>query len=211
MKRGFILSLVLVLFLASSGGASSWNWWAPSPPSGGGSTWGQILWPELNQPSWPAPQPPAPSPGTPPVKPEMPEKPTEPTLPPNSSLTADEQQIINQVNEERAKNGLNVLQLDTGLIALAKKKSQDMAVNNYFDHVSPTYGTVYTMLNSAGISYSRAGENIAVTGSIARVHPLFMGSVGHRVNILHSGYTHLGVGIVKRGVTYYVTQIFIKR
>ncbi len=88
-----------------------------------------------------------------------------------------------------------------------------MAVNNYFDHVSPpTYGTVYTMLNSAGISYSRAGENIAVTGSIARVHPLFMGSPpGHRVNILHSGYTHIGVGVVKRGVTYYVTQIFIKK
>ena len=210
MKRSFLLSFVLVLFLVSSVGASSWNWWAPSAPSGAGdSAWGQILWPELSQPSWPpSTQPPAPSPGTPPVNPEVP---TKPTPPPNSSLTADEQRVFTQVNEERVKNGLNALSLDTGLITLAKMKSRDMAVNNYFDHVSPTYGTVYTMLNSAGISYSRAGENIAVTGSIARVHPLFMGSPGHRVNILHSGYTHIGVGVVKRGVTYYVTQIFIKK
>lgn len=204
MKRGFVLSLVLVLFLVSSVGASSWSWWAPSAPSGSNnSVWGQILWPELSQPSRPSPQPPAPSPGT--------EKPTEPTPPPGSSLTADEQHIINQVNEERVRNGLRVVQIDTELVTLAKRKSQDMAVNSYFDHVSPTYGTVYTMLDSAGISYSRAGENIAVTGSIARVHPLFMGSAGHRVNILHSGYTHIGVGVVKRGVTYYITQIFIKK
>ncbi len=55
MKRSFLLSFVLVLFLVSSVGASSWNWWAPSAPSGAGdSAWGgQILWPELSQPSWP--------------------------------------------------------------------------------------------------------------------------------------------------------------
>lgn len=86
-----------------------------------------------------------------------------------------------------------------------------MAVNNYFSHVSPTYGTVYSMLDQAGVSYSRAGENIAKTGDVSRAHTLFMNSAGHRANVLHSGYTHIGVGIVKRGTSYYVTQIFIKR
>jgi uncharacterized YkwD family protein len=130
---------------------------------------------------------------------------------PNASLTSDEQSLINQVNQERVKNGLKALQIDYQLVALAKQKSHDMAVNNYFSHVSPTLGTVYTMLDRAGVSYSRAGENIARTGSVSRAHPLFMNSDGHRANILHSGYTHIGVGIVKQGTSYHVTQIFIKK
>jgi uncharacterized protein YkwD len=130
---------------------------------------------------------------------------------PNPSLSSDEQSLINQVNHERIKNGQRALTIDYSLVALAKKKSHDMAVNNYFSHVSPTLGTVYTMLDAAGISYSRAGENIARTGSVSRAHPLFMNSAGHRANILHSGYTHIGVGIVKQGTGYHITQIFIKK
>ncbi|MDI9441573.1 MAG: hypothetical protein GX101_00415 [Firmicutes bacterium] len=206
MKRRVLLSLFLVLILAASVGASSWSWWAPSaPPKGGSSNSGQVLWPNVNQ------QPVQPRPTPPVQQPETPAQPVQPTPPPSSSVTADEQLIISQVNQERLKNGLSPLQVDSALVALAKKKSQDMAVNNYFSHVSPTYGTVYSMLDSAGVKYSRAGENIATTGSVSRAHPLFMGSSGHRANILHSGYTHIGVGVVKRGVTYYVTQIFIKK
>jgi uncharacterized YkwD family protein len=130
---------------------------------------------------------------------------------PNPSLSSDEQTLINQVNQERAKNGMKALQIDYSLVSLAKQKSHDMAVNSYFSHVSPTLGTVYTMLDRAGVSYSRAGENIARTGTVARAHPLFMNSAGHRANILHSGYTHIGVGIIKQGTSYHVTQIFIKK
>ena len=83
---------------------------------------------------------------------------------PNPSLTSQEQKLINQVNEERIKNGRQPLQIDYTLVSLAKQKSHDMAVNSYFSHVSPTYGTVYNMLDQAGVSYSRAGENIAKLG-----------------------------------------------
>jgi len=67
------------------------------------------------------------------------------------------------------------------------------------------------MLDSAGVKYSRAGENIATTGSVSRAHPLFMGSSGHRATFSIPATPILGLGVVKRGVTYYVTQIFIKK
>ena len=153
MKRRVLLSLFLVLILAASVGASSWSWWAPSaPPKGGSSNSGQVLWPNVNQ------QPVQPRPTPPVQQPETPAQPVQPTPPPSSSVTADEQLIISQVNQERLKNGLSPLQVDSALVALAKKKSQDMAVNNYFSHVSPTYGTVYSML-TAGVKYSRARKH----------------------------------------------------
>ena len=98
-----------------------------------------------------------------------------------------------------------------GLVKIAKDKSYDMAAYNYFDHVSPNHGTVYNMLTSAGISYQRAGENIATAGSVLRTHELFMNSSGHKANIMSAGYTHIGVGIAQYGRTYYVTQVFIRR
>ncbi|HKM43252.1 MAG TPA: CAP domain-containing protein [Limnochordia bacterium] len=216
MKRILLFVVVCVLLVAPITEAS-WGWWAPVQPN--------IQPPSSNQPSWPSPNPkpnpqpdptpnpnPSPNPGSP-ILPTQPSNPgTGTTVPlPNPSLSSDEQNLINQVNQERTKNGLKALQIDYSLVSLAKQKSHDMAVNNYFSHVSPTLGTVYTMLDRAGVSYSRAGENIARTGTVARAHPLFMNSAGHRANILHSGYTHIGVGILKQGTSYHVTQIFIKK
>ncbi len=219
MKRSWILLVVMLLLVSSVGQASSWGWWSPSTPSAQSPNWNTPTWPTtptlptqptLPQPTPSQPTPPTPSPGTP-LQPVRPSNPSNKVPLPSASLTADEQSLINQVNQERTKLGLQALQIDYSLVALAKQKSHDMAVNNYFSHVSPTLGSVYTMLDRAGISYSRAGENIARTGSISRAHPLFMNSAGHRANILHSGYTHIGVGIVKQGTSYHVTQIFIKK
>ena len=114
------------------------------------------------------------------------------------------------MNQERTEAGLKPLQVDMDLVRVAKTKSHDMAENNYFSHVSPNLGTVYNMLDREGIYYTRAGENIARAASVNRAHELFMNSSGHRANILHSGYTHIGVGIVKHGTSYRVTQVFIK-
>ena len=119
--------------------------------------------------------------------------------------------MLGYINEARAQAGLHALKLDAKLCEGATLKSQDMAANNYFSHQSPTYGSPFEMMRSLGISYRYAGENIAKTGDVNMAHTLFMNSSGLRVNVLHSGYTHIGVGIVKRGTSYYVTQIFIKK
>lgn len=212
MKRILLFALVCLLFAAPLAEAS-WGWWAPTVPNIQPPSWSEPSWPSPSPQPDPEPNPnpnPNPNPGSP-ILPTQPSNPGSKVPLPNPSLTSDEQNLINQVNQERAKNGQQALKIDYDLVALAKKKSHDMAANNYFSHVSPTLGTVYNMLDNAGISYSRAGENIARTGSVSRAHPLFMNSAGHRANILHSGYTHIGVGIVKQGTSYHITQIFIKK
>lgn len=123
-----------------------------------------------------------------------------------------ESQILNLVNKERSKQGLQSLTLNWELSRVAKIKSQDMATNNYFSHQSPTYGSPFDMMKKFGISYRSAGENIAGGQRTAQeVMNSWMNSSGHRANILSSSFTQLGVGYVKGGSygTYW-TQMFIR-
>lgn len=121
-----------------------------------------------------------------------------------------EEQVVNLVNKERAKEGLAPLAIDWELARVAKHKSQDMHDKNYFSHTSPTYGSPFGMMKSFGISYKAAGENIAKgQTSAAQVMEGWMNSPGHRANIMDAKYTHIGVGYVKEG--NYWTQMFIKK
>lgn len=77
------------------------------------------------------------------------------------SLTTDELETFNLINQQRNNNGLSSLKIDAELQRVARIKAQDMVNNNYFDHNSPTYGTPFNMMKNFGISYKTAGENIA--------------------------------------------------
>lgn len=126
--------------------------------------------------------------------------------------TSQAQEILNLVNQERSKQGLQKLTLSNKLTSVANTKAKDMAVNNYFDHNSPTYGSPFEMLQSFGVTYSYAGENIAAGQTTAqRVMTDWMNSSGHRANILNKNYTQLGVGYSKGGsYGVYWCQEFIK-
>ncbi len=118
--------------------------------------------------------------------------------------------MVALVNNERASRGLQPLQVDARLVKLAKMKSVDMIKNNYFGHTSPVYGSPYDMMKAEGITYRKAGENIAGAGTVAQAHTGLMNSAGHRANILDPAYTRIGIGIVKGGpYGYMFTQQFI--
>lgn len=123
-----------------------------------------------------------------------------------------ENQVLQLVNSERSKQGLQPLTLNWELSRVAKIKSQDMRDRNYFNHQSPTYGSPFNMMKNFGISYKSAGENIAAgQRSSQEVMNSWMNSSGHRANILSSSYTQLGIGYVTGGSygTYW-TQMFIR-
>ena len=159
----------------------------------------------------PAPAPsPAPSPTTPPAPAPAPAPSPAPAPDPNAPLTAEEQQMVSLVNQERTSRGLQPLQVDARLVKTARMKSADMIKNNYFSHTSPVYGSPYDMMKAAGITYRKAGENIAGAGTVAKAHTGLMNSAGHRANILDPAYTRIGIGIVKGGrYGYMFTQQFI--
>lgn len=126
------------------------------------------------------------------------------------STQADE--VLKLVNQERKKQGLTALTLSSKLTSVANTKAKDMAVNKYFAHESPTYGTPFQMLQKFGVKYSYAGENIAAGQKTPQqVMNSWMNSSGHRANILNKNYTELGVGFYAGGQydTYWV-QMFIK-
>jgi uncharacterized YkwD family protein len=159
--------------------------------------------PEPEQKPTPAPQPkPEPQPA-----PEQEEKkPVE-----QGSLNEYELKVVELVNIERQKNGLQALKIDEELSKVARLKSADMRDNNYFSHQPPTYGSPFDMMKKYGISYRTAGENIAAGQKTPEaVVTGWMNSSGHRANILNSNFTHIGVGFVKGGSygTYW-TQQFI--
>jgi len=139
-------------------------------------------------------------------KPENSEKPDF-QIPETSSEIS---QVINLTNKERAAQGLSPLKSDSQLNKLAQIKAEDMARNGYFSHTSPTYGSAFDMMNTYGISYKTAGENIAKGQKNAHtVMDGWMNSSGHRENILNSFYSEIGVGyaVDSRGTTYWV-QLF---
>ncbi|MBS4190877.1 sporulation protein [Bacillus sp. FJAT-49705] len=145
-----------------------------------------------------------------PVQQQPAQKPVEqkPSTPASSSVSAYEQKVVDLTNQERAKNGLPALQLDVNLSKVARTKSMDMKTKGYFDHNSPTYGSPFDMMKQFGISYSSAGENIAMgQRTPEEVVNAWMNSDGHRKNILNPSFTHIGVGYVAEG--NYWTQQFI--
>jgi len=132
------------------------------------------------------------------------------STPPSSggSFTAMQTEMLGYINTDRVANGLSPLTLTKELSDGAYLKSKDMAENNYFSHTSPTYGSPFDMMNSLGISYSAAGENIALNTSVKGAYDAFMNSAGHRANILNAGYSKLGLGIYQKGSYLYITQWF---
>ncbi len=126
------------------------------------------------------------------------------------TLTADEQQLFNTVNQLRTSHGLAPLALNATLVRLAREKSQDMITNNYFSHTSPDLGTPLQMQQNAGLSCQiMGGENIAAAANIGLAIFYFESSPPHMANILYPTYTVTGIGVVADGpYGVYVTEEF---
>lgn len=133
-------------------------------------------------------------------------------VPTTPEITAIEKEVARLVNVERAKAGLPALSYNWQLARVARIKSEDMRNNNYFSHTSPTYGSPFTMMKNFGITYTAAGENIAMGQKTAtQVMNSWMNSPGHRSNILNAKYTQIGVGVAKNSSgRIYWTQQFIR-
>ncbi len=136
------------------------------------------------------------------TKPSVPSKPPEKpstTNPLDERLSSDEQKMLEMVNAERKKAGVEPLEIDMRLVEISRKKSSDMIDKKYFGHTSPTYGTPFDALKNNGISYRYAGENIAGALTVEQAHKALMQSPGHRANILNPNYNFIGIGIIDGG------------
>lgn len=129
----------------------------------------------------------------------------------STTFSEFEEEVIRLVNAERKKRGLSALVKSEKAMQTARIKSQDMAVNAYFSHTSPTYGSPFKMMENHGLRYSAAAENIAKGQKTpVKVMESWMNSSGHRANILSASVTEIGVGATRdKNGTFYWTQLFL--
>ena len=180
--------------------------------------------PSATPPVTPAPtEVPTPEPTVTPAPTEVPTPeptvtPSETEVPPftdedytTGSITAQEENAFLLLNQDRAANGRSALELDPALCDLARLKSRDMYLNNYFSHTSPTYGSAAQMLSAYGYAFTSVGENIAHHATVEKAQAAFMSSSGHRQNILGSQWTKVGIGVWEDSQGFvYVTQLFVR-
>lgn len=124
-------------------------------------------------------------------------------------VTSDavEAEIHAQVNEIRADHGLNQLEHDDEIAAVARTHSQDMNERDYFSHTNPEGESPADRFGDLYPSECRAvGENLAYiqtgvgSGGSAeeiaeRIVQGWMDSEGHRENILREGWDSEGIGV----------------
>jgi uncharacterized protein YkwD len=130
----------------------------------------------------------------------------------DGDLSQIERDIFDLVNQERTSRGLPALSLNTKLIGAAQHHATNMAALNRMAHDLPgaDLPTLQDRLQYYQYSYSWAGENIAYGYSSAQsVMNAWMGSTGHRSNILSTNYTEIGIGVrySSNGTPYYC-QVF---
>ena len=151
--------------------------------------------PDNNQPE---------NPGTPdnnqPENPSIPDTDTE-----NASFV---QQVVNLVNQERAKAGLSPVTADTSIQAAAQVRARE--IEKSFSHTRPDGSSFSTALTQQGVTYRGSGENIAWGQKTPeQVMNGWMNSDGHRANILNKNFTKIGVGYHQNtSGTNYWTQLF---
>lgn len=121
--------------------------------------------------------------------------------------------LVDETNQNRAADSLNVLAPNWQLEAAARAKAEDMAAKGYFAHTSPEGRSPWYWFDLIGYHYSYAGENLAVNFTdSADVTNAWMNSPGHRANILNSHYTEIGIasahGTYQGHDAIFVVQLF---
>jgi uncharacterized protein YkwD len=107
-----------------------------------------------------------------------------------------EYQLFDLTNAVRVNHGLSILSWEESVRETARNHSKDMADNNYFNHTNLEGQSPFDRMKEDDIAFRMAGENLA-TGQLSSIfaHEGLMNSLGHRENILQSGFESLGVGV----------------
>lgn len=120
-----------------------------------------------------------------------------------------ETRMLELVNKERMTAGLKPVVADPELTEVARRHSADMFSRGYFAHDTPEDLDPFDRMREAEVTFSTAGENLALAKSVEIAHVGLMNSPGHRANILRPQFGRLGIGIMDGGNRgFMVTQNF---
>lgn len=117
-----------------------------------------------------------------------------------SATPAVSQAVIRMVNAEREQRGQAPVRLSAELNKVAARHACDMARRGYFGHRSPEGTSLKGRVYSSGYKACQAAENL-VRGVVTpqQANAAWMGSHGHRSNILWRGVEEAGIGLSGQG------------
>jgi hypothetical protein len=127
----------------------------------------------------------------------------------------EEEQVFLQVNSQRAANNLPPLVRSLALDAAAERHCDDLATMRVLAHIGSDGSNPGQRITEAGYRWTAYGENVAAGYLTAQgVMDAWMGSPGHRANILNPGFREMGVAhLYLQASPYgsYWVQVFASR
>jgi uncharacterized protein YkwD len=113
-----------------------------------------------------------------------------------TALNQSERSLLSVVNEVRSNHGLRPLKVDPALARAARSYTATMIRTDVFTH-----GDMYGRLVQSGARGPMYGENLAWgVGTYASARHIvrgWMGSPGHRANLLRPGWNRIGLGALR--------------
>lgn len=98
------------------------------------------------------------------------------------------------LNAIRARHGLAPVRPDATLARVADAHARDMLANGFFGHTSSNGNTIVERAHAQGYRFCQIAENLARGQSgFDTVLRQWMGSPGHRRNVLHPDVTGFGL------------------
>ncbi len=113
------------------------------------------------------------------------------------------------LNAERARAGVDPLELDERLSEVARAHALEMVSLGCYSHFSPINGSPLARVRRAGIEFRRLGENIAAGWTVAWAHQALTRSPSHHANMLSASYEAVGPAAVRGPSYWYVVQVFV--
>ena len=117
-------------------------------------------------------------------------------------------ELLALTNRERLAVDENPLAWSDILAAVARRHAEEMYLEGYVSHVSPTTGIVVDRVRAAGVNLFVVGENLALASNARAVHDGFMDSPGHRENLLRPEFDRIGIASVRGPLGLMVVQVF---
>jgi uncharacterized protein YkwD len=132
--------------------------------------------------------------------------------------------VLTVINQARAAAGLPAYTISAGLVTSASKHNLRMAGGCGLSHQCPGEPSLGDRETAAGVHWTSAGENIGEGGPVTGTDAAIAGMAvtltmdmlnekppddGHRLNILSSTFTHIGIAIYRDSHgTAWMTQDF---
>lgn len=110
------------------------------------------------------------------------------------------------INEERSARGIPLVAPRDDVIPMALDHSGDMAREGRLWH-NPDY---FTEANRSRLHAGALGENVGYGPTVREIHDALMASESHRHVLLSGRYTVVGIGVVRSGDRWWMTQDYVE-